>query len=186
MVGCVVFIATVKFIKILKFNRRMGLLGSTIIYASKDLKSFSVMFVIYFMAFCHAAYLLFGRHLKSYATFITTAEALLSMALGSFNFYDLQNVHGILGPLFFFSFVNLVTIGLLGMFLTIINDAFAVVKGSADLQSNDYELVDFMWKRFRNLFGCASLHATSPEEIKEEEEEDLPSLTNQEKELILS
>ncbi len=153
VLACVVFLATVKFIKMLKFNRRMGMLGDTIRISAKDFKYFSITFLIYFMAFCQAAYLLFGKLLPSYGSFIGAIESLFAFALGSFDFYEFQAADPVLGPAFFFMYVGIVYIGLMGMFLTIINDAFAQVKENSDLQSNDYEIVDFIWRKFKGVFG---------------------------------
>ena len=58
-----------------------------------------------------------------------------------------------LGPIFFFLYVAVVSIGLMSMFLTIINDALSRVKANAHLQSNDYEIVDFVWRKFKGVFG---------------------------------
>ncbi|XP_013393280.1 uncharacterized protein LOC106161002 [Lingula anatina] len=166
MVGVVVFLATIKSLKLLRFNRRMGMLGDTIRIATQDLKVFSITFFLYFFAFCQAAYLLFGRHLPSYGTFIGSVEALFAFSLGSFSFDDMKDANPVLGPLFFFLFVAVVYIGLMGMFLTIINDSFATVKANAEMQSNDYEMVDFIVKRFKAAFGMET-----KEEPKEEDEE---------------
>lgn len=94
VLACVVFFATIKFIKMLKFNRRMGMLGDTIKEATKDLKYFSVTFFIYFGAFCMMAYVLFGKKLASYGSFIGSIESLFAFALGSFDFYELRDANG--------------------------------------------------------------------------------------------
>ena len=49
--------------------------------------------------------------------------------------------------------IMVVYIGLMSIFLTIIGDAFTQVKENAALRSNEYEIVDFMWKRFTALLG---------------------------------
>ena len=58
-----------------------------------------------------------------------------------------------LGPIFFFLYVGVVSIGLMGMFLTIINDSLARVKADTELQSNDYEVVDFIYRKVKGVFG---------------------------------
>ncbi len=50
------------------------------------------------------------------------------MALGAFDFDAMVQAQPLLGPAFFFSFICVVSIGLLGMFLTIIDTAFAQVR----------------------------------------------------------
>jgi len=61
IMAVVVFLATLKFINMLKFNRRMGMLTDTIRLAAKDMKAFVITFFIYFFAFAQLGYLLFGR-----------------------------------------------------------------------------------------------------------------------------
>ena len=58
-----------------------------------------------------------------------------------------------MGPVFFFLYVAVVSIGLMSMFLTIINDSLARVKADTELQSNDYEVVDFIVKKLKGVFG---------------------------------
>lgn len=153
MVGFLVFVGTIQFLKLLQFNQRINLLGDTIKLASKDLKVFSITFFLYFGAFAQAAYLLFGTTLASYNNLIGSAETMFSFALGSFDFYAMVDTQRILGPIFFFAYVGIVSIGLMGIFLTIIAEAFTKVKNDMKLRSNEHEIVDFMWKRFKGLIG---------------------------------
>lgn len=118
-----------------------------------DLKNFMVVFVVFFIAFSMMAYMLFGKNLPSYGSFIGTLEALFAFALGDFDFDGFKDTNTFLGPAFFFMYVLVVYIGLMGMFLTIIYDAFAEVKANAEMQSNEYEIVDFMMKKFKGVFG---------------------------------
>ena len=149
----------------------MGMLGSTIKAATKDLKIFTIVFSIYFMAFCMFAYLVFGRSLGDYETFITTIESLVAFSLGSFDFHAFKRAEPVLGPIFFFLFIQVVVIGLMGMFLTIIYDAFATVKENAEMQSNDYELVEFMVKKLKILFGYP-WGKSKPEGVENEDGEE--------------
>jgi hypothetical protein len=41
----------------------------------------------------------------------------------------------------------------MSIFLTIIGDSFTTVKENLALQSNEYEIVDFMWKKFKGVLG---------------------------------
>ena len=86
LIGWVVFITTLKFIKLLRFNRRISLLSTTIRYATWDLMSFAFMFTIAFVAFANAFYLIFSGALYDYSTYVTTLETLLSTMLNKFSF----------------------------------------------------------------------------------------------------
>ena len=61
IVALVVFFATIKLLKLLQFNRRMGMLGATVKLAAKDLKGFTFMFTIYIFAFIQLGVIIFGK-----------------------------------------------------------------------------------------------------------------------------
>jgi len=172
MLATVVFTSTIKFIKMLRFNKRMSMLGDTIKLASKDLKCFAISFFIYFFSFAMMAYVIFGKDLADYGSFAATIESLFSFALGSFDFEALRGSNRQIGPVFFFMFVTIVQIGLLGMFLTIIDLAFATVKANSELLSNEYEIVDFMVGKLKAVFGWGGGDDKKKKKEEEEEEEE--------------
>lgn len=153
LLAFVVFLATIKFINMLKFNRRMAMLADTISLATKDMKAFVITFMIYFLAFAQFAYLLFGAQLPSYASFTATFESLFKFVLGKFDFASFKNAQPFLGPVYFFLYVFVVCIGLQAMFLTIICEAFQIVRGQLEYQKNDYEVVDYILSKFKNVLS---------------------------------
>lgn len=153
MMACVVFLATIQFLKLLQFNRKMNMLGDTIKLATKDLKVFSIAFALYFFAFTACGHLLFGNTLISYSSLVSSAESMFAFTLGDFDFGAMADVNKVLGPLFFFTFVGVVYVGLMSMFFTIIGDAFTEVKATVDQGKNDYEIVGFIWKRMKGIMG---------------------------------
>ena len=78
----IVFLATVKFVRLLRFNKRMGMLGAVISYASDNLWQFCFMFFVVFIAFVCSFHLMFVERLMGYSTFILTTESLMEIALG--------------------------------------------------------------------------------------------------------
>jgi len=84
-------------------------------------------------------YLLFGSVLTTYSSFVNTIESLFSLALGDFDFQALRIAQPFLGPLFFFLFMAIIFVGMQTMFLTIICEAFTIVRGNLEYQKNDYE-----------------------------------------------
>ncbi|XP_069123478.1 uncharacterized protein [Argopecten irradians] len=153
MMACVVFLATVQFLKLLQFNKKMNMLGDTIKVATKDLKVFSIAFALYFFAFTACAHLLFGTSILAYSSLVGSAESMFAFTLGSFDFAAMADVNKVLGPLFFFTFVGVVYVGLMSMFFTIIGDAFTEVKANVETSTNDYEIVSFIWKKIKGVLG---------------------------------
>jgi len=86
MLGLLVFWSTMKFIKLLRFNKVMSLLGSTLKYASSSLLSFSIMFLILFFAFVQFFYLTYNALFRTFSTLVLTTEECLQMLVGKFDF----------------------------------------------------------------------------------------------------
>ena len=144
VLGVSVFCAFLKFLKLLRFNRRMSMLVQTIKVSSKPLLSFFFMFLLFFMAYTQAAYLVFGPNNEDYATFIVAAETMLTMTLGGFDFLGLQNANRLLGPMFFISYMVFIFLILVNMFLSIVNDSFAEVANDAEKQTNEHEVLEYI------------------------------------------
>lgn len=157
MIGLLVFWATLKFIKLLRFNKVMGLLGSTLRYASKSLVSFTLVFAIMFFAFVQCFYLIYNASLETFSNIVLTAEECLQMMVGKFNFGEIVQASPILGTFMFFIYMIVVFFILLTMFVTIINEAFAAVRDDIRKQSNEHEMVDFLVERFRQWTGIDTL-----------------------------
>ena len=161
MVGMLVFLGNVKFLRLLRFNKRIGLLASTLRIGAKPLFMFSIIFAIIFLGFTQLFYFIYFVHLLNFKTIVTSAETCLQMLVGKFDFYAMQAASPVLGPVFFFLYVLSVYYILVNMFLTILNEAFARVRRDVALQSNDYEIVDFVLRRFRQWTGLGKLMAGS-------------------------
>ena len=70
IIAFTIFIGILKFIRLLRFNKRMGLLYSTLAQCSKDLKSFCIVFLVVFFAFVQMFYLLFGMQISDFSSFV--------------------------------------------------------------------------------------------------------------------
>ena len=99
------FFATVKFIRLLRFNKRMSLLGQTLRVAARGLAMFGIMFMIVFMAYAQFFYNIYFMDLYNFSTLVYTMETCLQMLVGKFNFNAMQFASPILGPATFFCYV---------------------------------------------------------------------------------
>lgn len=152
----VVFLVSLKFLRLFRFNRRMSLLASTLRNASVELWCFSLVFGVVFMAFVHFSYLVFSTDLYMFHSVMSTVETLISVMLGKFSYERLLVTNRILAPLMFFFYSVLVVFVLINMFISIIIENFNIVKSNNDLQSNEYEIVDFMMDQFKVWLGWSS------------------------------
>ncbi|XP_033117714.1 uncharacterized protein LOC117117519, partial [Anneissia japonica] len=162
MIGLILFISTIKFMKLLRFNKRMLLLAHTIKTCWMELLLFFMMFSVIFASYACAGFMLFGNSMIDYYTMVTTLESLFATLLGNFNFDEMVGVNRVLGPIFFFSFTLTIVFVLMNMFITIINEAFSVAKEENEKLKNELEIVDFMVRRFKEVTGFAEKRVLKP------------------------
>ena len=156
-IGLLVFLATLKFIRILRFNKVIGLLGATLKYASTSLASFSIVFLLLFMAFNQFFYLTYQCFSQNFATMIQTVEQCLQMLIGKFNFSTFIQYSPILGTAFFLMYMVLCFFIMLTMFMAIMDEAFAAVREDMEKQSNEFEMVDYCVERFLRWTGLGAV-----------------------------
>nr|XP_018672665.1 uncharacterized protein LOC100182818 [Ciona intestinalis] len=170
LMSFILFFATIKFTRLLRFNRRIRLLSMTLSYAAKPVVLFSVMFSIYFLGFLFLANLWFEQTVYAYSNIPLAAGEMFSMLLNRFDFTQLQEADKLLGPLFFSAFTGVCTIALLNMFIVILDESIKRARAELERTKNEFEVVDYMKKQ---LVGY--IHSVMPvflERSKTEEEED--------------
>lgn len=73
------------------------------------------------------------------------------VVLGDFDFHAILNVHRVLGPIFFLTYVFFVFFVLLNMFLAIINDTYSEVKSDMMTQKSEFELAEYLKKSYDKM-----------------------------------
>jgi hypothetical protein len=126
-------LGTLKFMKILRFNRRISMLSLTLKRCFSKLIAFGALFLIVYMAFVQLMYLIFGEQTLGFSTILKSMETCFKIMLGRFQAQPLIEASSILGPIVY-SFYNLVVVFvLLNIFFSIMTDSYKFVK----LESND-------------------------------------------------
>lgn len=138
--------------------------------------AFFCTFILVFMAFSSSAFIFFGTEILGFMNFTSTIESLLVVMLSKKHFHkffdlvfqsskvdfeiadvfswnEFSQFNRIFGPLFFIIYTLILNFILVNMFLSVVNDSFAVVKSESLEQTNEYELIDFIWNKFIKLFG---------------------------------
>ena len=77
----IVFLSTIKFMKLLRFNKRIGMLSSTLAVAAKPVAQFMMMFMCIFTGYTLMAYVMFNTYSRDFSSFITTMQTLFSAML---------------------------------------------------------------------------------------------------------
>ena len=180
MLAITVFIATMKMLRMIRFNRHIGILMSSFRESGGLLLSYSIIFIIVFSAYAQLGMLVLGSRMREYSSFSNALVTEFLMCLGSkMSLHDLTQVNRVLGPLFGFSFILLNAFIFVNFFVAILNDTHAVVKHNTDKHSEEYEMADFILDRLREFLGFRKnpLHDSSSEMEDNKQEPEMKGMS---------
>lgn len=120
-------------LKMLDFQKRMGLVTRTLANASSDLAHFMVLFMIVFIVYSALAHIIFGSSIIGFSTFARALNTNFSILLGEIGVQEELFMHNstFAAAVYYFSFIFVCCFLLLNVFLAIIVDAYVEVKSSA-------------------------------------------------------
>ncbi len=99
IVAMITFFTILKFLKLLRFNRRIEMLAKTLRYARRDLSSFGFVFLIFILAYTQMGFAIFSRSLRAYNSFHTSLTTCFRMLLGQINAPEMVAVSRVYGKL---------------------------------------------------------------------------------------
>jgi len=157
VLSVVVFIVTVKFLRIIRFNRHVCQMVSSLKLSAPHISSYSVLFFVNILSFALFGVLVFGNDMESYHSLVEALVTLIQKFLGGdLHFYDLQSSNRILGPIFVFGYMLSMGFILINMFVAILNESYESVKELSGGKFADAELGTFIkqyyWARFLRLY----------------------------------
>jgi hypothetical protein len=94
VLGFIVFMATIKFLRILRFNKHIGELADTMCFLRMEIFQFSIIFMTLMTAFACLANLSFGVDNYTLCTFTRSVESLFSMLIGRFKLGEFEIKNG--------------------------------------------------------------------------------------------
>ncbi len=149
------FIATLKFMKILRFSRNINFLITTFKNGFKDIVCFLIIFCVIWLAYVSLMFLIFHDKVKGFTTFTYAMETTFLIFVGKFEAQALFASSSILGPIIFFSFNIVLVLVLVNMLISIITDAFAISRLDYKEQNKDEDslIIEFIKTKFNALFN---------------------------------
>lgn len=150
LLSLVVFVVTVKFLRLLKFNHHICHLTYTVKSAFKHLLSYSVVFAAAILAYTQLGTLLFGSNVSAYSNLTKSLIMLLERLLGN-NMYtnELRAANQIMAQLFTFAYSLSIAMILLNMFLSILHSSYCEIRLLKQGCFSDVELARFAWRYFK-------------------------------------
>lgn len=156
VLSIVVFIVTVKFLRIIRFNKHICQMVASLKLSSPHVMSYSVLFCINIISFVLLGVLVFGNDIESYHSFMEALATLTQKFLGGdLLYHDLQSSNRIIGPVYLFAFMLSMSFILINMFVAILNESYESVKEMSGGKFADADLGTFIkeyyFTRFRRL-----------------------------------
>ncbi|KAJ7394975.1 polycystin 1 like 2 [Pitangus sulphuratus] len=152
LIAFLVLLSTVKLWHLLRLNPKLNMITSALRRAWGDISGFLTVIAIMFLAYSIAANLIFGWKLYSYKTLFDSAETMVSLQLGIFNYEEVLDYNPILGSFLIGSCIIFMTFVVLNLFISVILVAFSEEQKHYQA-SEEEEIVDLMLMKLFSFFG---------------------------------
>merc|ERR1712136_731137 len=150
LLACSAFFGIIRFMKLLRFNKRIGMLTTVLSTSARQWPGFFAIALVFYIAYIHIGYLMFSPFLADFQNLMTSCETMFSVTMGRPIYSELRRLYRVCGPFFYFSF------SFAAAFI-IINESYSFTVMKMNQMENQYEIVDFMMKRFAKWTGLAVL-----------------------------
>ncbi|XP_032626502.2 polycystin-1-like protein 2 [Chelonoidis abingdonii] len=152
LIAFLVLLSTVKLWHLLRLNPKLNMITSTLRRAWGDISGFITVILIMFLAYSIATNLIFGWKLHSYKTLFDSAETMVSLQLGIFNYEEVLDYNPILGSFLIGSCIIFMTFVVLNLFISVILVAFSEEQKHYQA-SEEEEIVDLMLMKIFSFLG---------------------------------
>ncbi|KYO37869.1 polycystic kidney disease protein 1-like 2 isoform A [Alligator mississippiensis] len=168
LIAFLVLLSTVKLWHLLRLNPKLNMITSTLKRAWGDISGFITVIAIMFLAYSIATNLIFGWKLHSYKTLFDSAETMVSLQLGIFNYEEVLDYNPVLGSFLIGSCIIFMTFVVLNLFISVILVAFSEEQKYYQA-SEEEEIVDLMLMKLFSFLGIKRKkeQTTDSEELKE-------------------
>ena len=144
VLGILVFIVTLKLLRLIRFNTHVAVFLRTLKVSSKLLRSYMAVLAIGFMAFLHFGILIFGAGSEKYSSMLKATYFQLELILGRVKarpINELSDANDTFGRIFAALLLISLTIMFMNFFIAAVNDALLDAKTSVT-QNELYALED--------------------------------------------
>ena len=156
LLGILLFMVMLTFMKLLRFNKRMLVLSSTFRLIGKPLGAYIFILIIAVLSFVAMAFSTIGTSCRDYSTIQTSVMSILSLALLEIQIdqEECALVSPFSGPLYFFLVGGIFVAVFYPLMQAILDYAVTEMRGSLANLTNELELLDVIWGRLMVACGC--------------------------------
>jgi polycystin 1L2 len=144
------FFGTFRFLKLLRFNTRITIFMIAFKKCFHELVGFMFIFLLTWMSFAQAFYLLFNDKLISNSTIVKTMETCFEILLGKFQSDQILKFHPFLGTLTFTVYNIVMVFLLINIFVTILSDGLSKIRHGTnqdeceEQKQNEPDIIGFL------------------------------------------
>ncbi|KAK3599287.1 hypothetical protein CHS0354_028643 [Potamilus streckersoni] len=160
IIALLIFVATIRFLKIISFSKRVNALIKVFSFAGKDIIHFIVIFAIFLLIYAAFGYLLFGSRLDMYSCFRDALSTLFISMIGKNTYTEMNLTDPVMAKIYFMLFVVVIVYMVLTIFLALLEHS--IDKVNEDIAKDESEdLMDHLTEMLRDLFGLNGGNKTS-------------------------
>ena len=144
VLGILVFIVTLKLLRLIRFNTHVAVFLTTLKVSSKLVRSYMAVLAVGFMAFLHFGILIFGAGSEKYSSILKATYFQLELILGRVKarpINELSDANDTFGRIFAALLLMSLTIMFMNIFIAALNDTLSDAK-TAVSHNELYALVD--------------------------------------------
>ncbi|KAL3876145.1 hypothetical protein ACJMK2_034017, partial [Sinanodonta woodiana] len=166
IIALLIFVANIRFLKIVSFSKRVNALVKVFSYNGKDLISFIVIFVIFLMIYAAFGFLLFGSRIDMYSSFHDALSTLFISMIGKTTYTEMNMTDPIMAKIYFILFVVVIVYMVLTIFLSLLEHSISKI--NEDLAKDGSEdIIDALLKMIKGLVGLSGDTKTNAIKAKE-------------------
>ena len=152
-IALAVFMVTVKLLNLIRFNPYVIFLFSSFRQSVGYQLSYVLFFVIIFNAFVISGKQLFGSVVLEYSSYLKAVISQFEFLLGrAVPLDDLRGEMPVLGPLFAFAYNITMSIVLMNMLVSVLNESYADARTYAEENAEVLEMARFIGERLNSIF----------------------------------
>ncbi|XP_066293797.1 polycystin-2-like [Branchiostoma lanceolatum] len=141
--AAVVFINTVKFLKLLRFNKIISSLSRCLRALFKPLMNFMAVFLVAFLAFTLFGWTAFGRGHQNYRSAMESVVQTFIISIGKVSLFIPITRTNEFAKLYFLAFIIVMIYLMMNLLISVINEALAI-RGEAQLPPEQREIAEGM------------------------------------------
>ncbi|XP_025098102.1 LOW QUALITY PROTEIN: polycystic kidney disease protein 1-like 2 [Pomacea canaliculata] len=151
--AAVVFITTIRLLRILGYNRRLTMIAAVLANSGRDLFGFSLVFAVVFVAYLSAGYIVFASTLSEFCSPWESAHALFQLLLGRNVLAAFSEDLALFAWVYFISYVILVFMILMTMFQAIVCGSSTIVRSEVSSVPPPYGLTNLFIKFYHTVIA---------------------------------